>query len=83
MGDCSAVFLLTPSIYGAAASAKNQTCNQEDEPTSQGASISAPGGTGMDVDSDDGCDTPEQGLKQLHFLAWILTSWINSISPIC
>ena len=36
----------------------------------------------MDVDSDDGCDTLEQGLKQLHFLAWILTSWINSISPI-
>ena len=58
-GDCRAAFLLTPSIYGTAASAKNQTCNQEDEPTSQGASTSAPGGTGMDVDSDDEYDTPE------------------------
>ena len=32
---------------------------RQDEPTSQGASTSAPGGTGMDVDSDDGYDTPE------------------------
>ena len=32
---------------------------RQDEPTSQGASTSAPGGTGMDVDSDDEYDTPE------------------------